>query len=121
MRAIDQDRLRVLDAAFAGSRVARMPDRQVPGQLSSDRSLNASATWPIARDRRIFSPSDGGDAGALLAAMLQRVQTQVGQVGSFGVAEDAKHAALVLKLVQHRRGRPAPFIAFAPFRSHDCR
>ena len=39
------------------------------------------------------------DAGALLAAMLQRVETEVGHVRGFGVAEDAEDAALFVELV----------------------
>ena len=42
----------------------------------------------------------GRDAGALLAAMLQRVEAEIGQVGGFGMAEDAEDAALVFKLIQ---------------------
>src|SRR5947207_2233587 len=40
-----------------------------------------------------------GDAGALLAAVLKRVQAEVGHVGRFGMAEDAEDAAFVLELV----------------------
>ena len=43
----------------------------------------------------------GDDAGALLAAMLQRVEAEVREVGRLGVAEDAEDAALVLELVEH--------------------
>ena len=32
VRAVDQDRLRVLELALAGGRVARVADREVPGQ-----------------------------------------------------------------------------------------
>ena len=39
--------------------------------------------------------------GALLAAVLQRVQAEVGHVGRFGVAEDAEDAALVFEFVEH--------------------
>ena len=57
VRAVDQDRLRVQQPALAGRRVAGVPDRDVPGSASSARSSKASATWPIAREIRIFSPS----------------------------------------------------------------
>ena len=40
-----------------------------------------------------------GDTCALLPAVLQRVQAKVGHVGRFGVTEDAKDAALLMKLV----------------------
>ena len=45
----------------------------------------------------------GRDPRALLSAVLQRVQPEVGHVGGFGVAEDPEDAALVLEFVQHRR------------------
>ena len=41
----------------------------------------------------------GGDPGAFLPAMLQRVQAQVSQVGGFRMAVDGKHAAFVVKAV----------------------
>ena len=77
------------------------PIARCPGSRSRTFSLNASATWPIARETRIFSPSAGRDAGALLAAVLQRVEAEVGEVGRLGMTEDAEDAALVLELVQH--------------------
>jgi hypothetical protein len=41
-----------------------------------------------------------GDARALLAAVLQRVESEVGHVGGFGMPEDAEHAAFVLEGVE---------------------
>ena len=70
------------------------------------RSSNASATCPIAREMRIFSPSAVADAGALLPAMLQRVEAEVGQVGRFGMAEDAEDAALVFEFIEHGSSVP---------------
>ena len=49
------------------------------------------------------SPSDAAMPGALLAAMLQRVETEIRHVGGLGVAEDAEDAAFVLELVEHVR------------------
>ena len=51
-----------------------------------------------ARDAHLLAVG-GGDAGALLAAMLQRIEAEIRQVGRFGMPEDAKDAALVLELV----------------------
>ena len=42
----------------------------------------------------------GGDARALLAAMLQRVEPQISQIGSFGMAVNGEHTTLLVKLVQ---------------------
>ena len=90
------------EPALAGRRVARVADR-AGGRagLRASRSLKASATWPIARDTRMLLAVGGGDAGALLPAVLQRVEAEVGEVRRLGVAEDAEDAALVLELVEH--------------------
>ena len=37
--------------------------------------------------------------GAFLSAVLERVKPQVGQLGSFRMAIDGKHAAVVVQLV----------------------
>ena len=101
VRAIDQNRLRVGEPAFAGGRIADVSDGDVTWQL---RRASARRRRP----RRSPSPRHadlaavgGGDARALLTAMLQRVQAEVGHVGGFGMTEDAEDAALVFELVQH--------------------
>ena len=38
---------------------------------------------------------EGDDAGGFLAAMLQGVQSECGDGGGLGVAEDAEHAAFL--------------------------
>ena len=38
---------------------------------------------------------EGDDAGGLLAAMLKGVESERGDGGSFGVAENAEHAAFL--------------------------
>ena len=43
----------------------------------------------------------GDDAGALLAAMLQRVEPEIREVGGLGIAEDAEDAAFVFEFVEH--------------------
>ena len=74
------------------------------GSSSSVSSLKASATWPIAADDAHALAVGGDDAGALLSAVLQRVEAEVGEVGRFGMAEDAEDAALVFEFV-HASGR----------------
>ena len=41
----------------------------------------------------------GGDAGRLLAAMLERVEAEIDDVGGLDVIPDAEQAALVVELV----------------------
>ena len=55
----------------------------------------------------------GDDAGALLAAVLEGVETEIREVGGLGMPEDPEDTALVLELVEHgmvcagRRARPS--------------
>ena len=56
-----------------------------------------------ARDAQLLAVG-GGDAGALLSAMLERVEAEVGEIRRFGVTEDAEDTALVFEFVQHRSG-----------------
>ena len=41
----------------------------------------------------------GDDAGGFLAAMLQGVEAQIGELGGFGVAEDAADTAVIVKVI----------------------
>ena len=54
----------------------------------------------------------GADAGALLPAVLQGVEAEVGQLGGFGMAVDGDHAALVVEFIEHGQ-RPIAVRAFA--------
>ena len=49
-----------------------------------------------ARHAHLFAVG-GGDAGAFLTTVLQRVQSEVRHVGRFGMAEDAEDAAFVFE------------------------
>ena len=40
-----------------------------------------------------------GDAGRFLAAMLQRVEAEIGELGGFGMAEDAEDAAVIVEMI----------------------
>ena len=39
------------------------------------------------------------DARGFLPAMLQRVEAEIGELGGFGMAEDAEHTALVVEMI----------------------
>ena len=41
----------------------------------------------------------GDDAGGFLPAVLQRVETEISEVGGFGMAEDAEDTTLVVEVV----------------------
>ena len=95
--AVDEERLRVLELALARGRVARVPDRDVPRKRLKRvlvERFGDLAHRP--RDPELLAVG-GGDAGALLAAMLKRVKAKVGEVGGLGVPEDSKNTALVFE------------------------
>ncbi len=126
VRAVDQERLGV---ARAGSRrrsssgCGRSPGARAASRASA--LSKASATWPIARDARIRAPSARDDAGALLPAVLERVEAEVREVGGLGMTEDPEDAALVLELVEHgccaASALPATGTAFYAARLSPCR
>src|ERR1700709_478590 len=47
---------------------------------------------------------EGDDAGGFLAAMLQSVQSECGDGGGFGVAEDAEYATLLAQRIAGQIG-----------------
>jgi hypothetical protein len=47
----------------------------------------------------VLAPIRGHDSTALLPAVLERVQTQVGDVGGLVVPVDAEYAALVVEVI----------------------
>ena len=103
VRAVDQDRLRVRQLALARRRIAHVADGHRAGQLRQRFAVeDVGDVAHRLRDAHLRAVG-GGDARALLAAVLQRVQAEVGHVGRFGVAEDAEDAALVLEFVEHVR------------------
>ena len=101
VRAINQDRLRIQQLALSGRRVAHVTDRHWPRQRRQRLAVeDIRDVAHGARDAHLRSVR-GRDAGALLAAMLQRVQPQVRHVGGFGMSEDAEDTTLVFEFIQH--------------------
>src|SRR5439155_23086649 len=49
--------------------------------------------------RAQFRAVAGDDAGGFLTAMLEGVETEVGKVGGFGVAEDAEDTTFVVEMI----------------------
>ena len=99
-------RLGVRRDGVPGGRVADVADRAVGRAAARGRSSSkTSSTRPIPRSRRRCSPSPASDARRFLAAVLQGVEAEVGEVRRLGVAEDAEDAALVVEVVVLRRPR----------------
>ena len=94
-RAVGDDRLRVHPVRRAGRRVAGVPDRRAPReglQLALVEDLRDEPH--VAHGEHAPAVADG-DARALLPAVLQRVEREVGEAGDVAAgrvdAEDAAH------------------------------
>ncbi len=97
--AVDQDRLRIRQLALASGRVPDMADRGSPRQMRERLAVeHVGDVTHRTRDTHLRAVGSG-NACALLAAVLQRVQAEVGHVGRFGMPEDAEDAALFSELV----------------------
>ncbi len=102
-RGLDHDRLRVVDHAVAGGRVAGVSDRARARQALQGRGAEdvghvahaALDVEPLAVPRH--------DAGALLPAVLQRIEPEVGEVRRLARAVDAEDAAHVRCLARSSR------------------
>src|SRR5262249_7001627 len=99
VRAVDQNRLRVRELALAGGRIAHVADRERPRQLRERLAVERVGNVSHRARHANLLAVRRGDAGALLTAVLQRVQPKVGHIGRFGMPEDAEDAALVFELV----------------------
>src|ERR1700677_1664115 len=97
--AIDHHRLRVGQHRIARRGIPRMADRGFAGQFADHRrSENFLHVAHRFVDVQLHAIGRG-DARRFLSAMLQRVQSQVSHFRGFGVAQNAKHAAVIVKVV----------------------
>src|SRR5713101_1898083 len=97
--AVDDDRLRVHQRSIAGCRVTRVAERRVAGKPSEHVRLENIRHQPHALFESQFASVTRNDSRRFLAAMLQRVKAQIRELGGFGMAVDAAHAAMVVKTV----------------------
>src|SRR4029078_706232 len=97
---LGEKRLHIAQDGFAGSGVANMADREVAlraphhalgGEVLPDMTKPAMS---------VELPSvEADDPGRLLPTVLQSVEPERGMRGSIRMAEDAEHAALILRMV----------------------
>ena len=90
----EQERLHVVDAAAARGRVADMTDRHVAGQRFDIVLVEHLGHQAFALDAMEDTVVDAHDAAAFLAAVLQRVESVVGERSRIFNAENTEHAAL---------------------------
>ena len=97
--AIDHDGLGVEDGFVAGGGIAGVADGAVAGELCEDAGDENFLDFAHgAVDVEIVAVA-GDDPGGLLAAVLQRVETEIGEVGGFGMAEDAEDTTFVVEVI----------------------
>ena len=99
--AVDANRLRVGQLAFAGGRIPDVPDRQRPGQPAELRLVEGVGDMAHGPRGEQPGPVGGRDAGALLSPVLQRVQTEVDHPGGLRVSVDPEDPACFPELVEH--------------------
>src|SRR5437660_11166848 len=97
--AIDHDGLRVKQRFVAGGGVARVADGQTARESREDAGLENLFNFAHGTVHVKLSAVAGDDAGGFLAAMLQRVKTEIGEVRGFGVAENAEDTTLVVEMI----------------------
>src|SRR5262249_16087642 len=99
--AFDQERLRFVNADFPRGRITHVADGRAPGQLRQELLLedvvDMSRSGFGGQPRAIGCDYSGG----LLAAVLQRIKTEVGQARRFLVAKNAEDTAFFSKFVEH--------------------
>ena len=99
--AVHREGLRVEHPAIAGGGVARVADGHFAGQPAQhfrSEQIRDVAHAAMGVDHAAIAR---GDPGAFLSAMLQRVETQVGQIRGLGMPVDREDAALFMELVEH--------------------
>ena len=101
VHAVDDDRLRIRELAVSGGGVAHVTDGLGPWQLRQGVLVERLVDMPHCL--RVADPHTVGrrNAGALLAPVLQGVESEIRQVGSLGMSVDPEHAAFVFEFVEH--------------------
>src|SRR5438309_3697335 len=97
--AVDHDRLSIKQSFVAGSGVARVTDGQTARELRKHTRLENLFDFAHRAVNVQLLAVTGNDARRFLAAMLQRVKTEIGEVRGFGVTEDAEDTTLVVKMI----------------------
>ncbi len=94
-------RLGVEQDGIAGGGIARVPDGQIAGQLGQHVAGEDVGHMPHGLVGVDLVAVRGADAGALLPAVLQGVESEVRQLGCLGVAVDGDHTAFLVEFIEH--------------------
>ena len=97
--AINHDGLRVEESFVASGRVTCVTDGEIAREFRENAGLKNFFDFAHGAMSVEFFPVARDDAGGFLAAMLQGVETEIGEVSRFGMAEDAEDATVVVEVV----------------------
>src|SRR5689334_6994543 len=78
-----------------------MSDGEMPGQVLKRLLIERVGHMPHSSHGPDPCTIRRDNAGALLTAMLQRIQPEISKVGGLRVSENAENAAFVLEFIQH--------------------
>ena len=101
----DGERLRVQQDCIPGGRVAGVPDGEPAAQTFEHRLGEDLGHLPHALVVKDLSAVAGDDPGAFLAAMLLRVEAEVGELCGFRVAVDREDPTFVVEFVERHLHR----------------
>jgi hypothetical protein len=101
VHAVDDDRLCVGEPAFPGSRVADVSDGDRSRQSAERIDVECFVDVTHRLRHANLGPVGGGDAGAFLSAMLERVQAEVCEIRGLSVAVNPEHPTLFPELIHH--------------------
>ena len=104
-----EQRLSVLQHGRAGGRVAVVADGARPFQPADQFLVENIGDQPRAFVGQQGPTVGGGDPGRLLAAVLERIERQIGEIGGFGVAVHADDAAFFMEAVEAPLSHARPF------------
>ena len=96
---VDANGLGVEQRRVAGGGVARVADGQMARKLQENVVGKDFGDQAHAFDVGQMQAVGGGDAGGFLAAMLQRVEAEIGFARGVGMAVDGDHAAFFVEFV----------------------
>jgi hypothetical protein len=97
--AIDHDGLSVEESFVAGGGITCVAYGECAGEFCEDGGHENFFDFAHGAMEIEIGAIARNDASRFLAAMLERVETEIGEIGGFGMAEDAKDAAFVVEVI----------------------
>src|SRR5579864_3026337 len=97
--AVDDDGLGVEQSLVAGGGVARVANGERAGKFCEDTGLEDFFDFAHGAVELELRAVARDNAGGFLAAVLQSVEAEIGEVGGFGMAENAEDPTFVVEVI----------------------